>query len=564
MSRVELRVFGRSACRGGVAEIVLASSSAIAADGTASPEPGSAKRSSQLVVFWCATAALYLTLIWLYGRSVTFPALSLGDETRLSEVGALPFFDALLHAGSSPLRPGDNAWFWLLAHSDRLVAGRAALLGMFLLTTAFVQYYASERGESWIAGVCSAWCFALNPTTASVVCWLSGAHVALCALGVLTYVECSQRLLNRSPTEPTRALDWAGALGGLSFALAFYELAVLAPLLVVLDWALLKPRAAASTLQRLLVASGLCVAAFVALQLASGARADGWFGDSPALRAASAPRYYLENFMLWMWPWGRLGVGIPDAPSAPAIANTLCAALVLTTWTMLWKLRRWDPVSAFGFAWFILFLIPAFALPEPIAPYHLYLPMLGFVFAGARVTLWVLERASTSIRRPRLRLGFDVLVSVFFLWTFAPLVDETMRTLEAWGDEEQLYLLTLQNYPNHIQALARLSLWLAAKPPAVKTPAQSSWEQFVDESLMRPLREPPAALIAQGRQLAEQRRDAESGSAFARALAAGARGDERLAAGSGLARALSRLNQPASAAAWSARLQSEYPTPTLP
>lgn len=512
------------------------------------------------LALWGCTLTLYLALLWLYWPSLRFAPLALQDQERLAALSSLPLTSALGHVAHGPLRPGENLLLWLIAHSAALMPWRAGLLGTFLLTTGFLQYYASERAGGWLAGIAAAACFGLNPTTSSVVCWLSRAHIVLCALAVLSYVKCGQIVLDRAPGRGAR-LGWAlAALLGLGVALSLYELAVFTPLLLVLYQWLLAPRGAGRAARGLYAGSLALVIAYVCLQLTAANAWRWWDGESGWALLANGTRYAMHNLLLWVWPWGSFGVSIPDVAGDHSVENVVCWVALLGFLAALWQMRKHDPNSVYGFVWSLVFVLPVGTVlhfeGEPVAAHHLLLPMLGFTFAGARVTLWLLEKLSTSIRPRPVRLLVDAVVSILFFWTFAPLVAEAQRAVELWGDEEQLYLDTLQNYPASAVILDRLTQRYLAQTLRTPEPQPEAgaWESLWSALLMRPEREPPASLIRRGRELVGRARYVEGASACALALETPASAEEHQEAARTLVRALRQTDQAASAAALEERL----------
>jgi hypothetical protein len=510
------------------------------------------------------STALLVGMGWLCWPSLSFQRVTLEDRESLNTFASLSLFDALGHVGHACLRPGENALLWLIAHSGSLLPWRALLLGVFLITTAFVEYEARARGGSRVDGFGAAAWFAVNPTTLSVVCSVSTAYVALCALGILVYVECARRAL---ALDARRGLHVVGALAGLVFALAFYELAVFAPLAIIAYQLLLRRGVVGRRGRWLYLGSAVCVISYALLQMSAAGALHFWAHESPSQVIANSMRYCAANFWLWFNPFATFGVLVADAPGSHTIDNLLCWLLNSVGVVVVWRLRRTDPASAFGGVWFLIFMVPANTLlhfeGSPIALQHVYIPMLALALTGVRIATRLLERLSESITHASLRVIVGSVLSLVFLWSVAPLIAECHRAVVRWGDEERLYLCTLQNYPQSAEVLGRLTRdYLAVTPRSSVRPVRSSnaWQGVIDVILLEPPPDVATSLIPQGRALAQRSQYIEAGSTLARALEASATRDEYFEAGVMLVQALSHTEQRASASGLLQRLRREYPT----
>jgi hypothetical protein len=524
--------------------------------------PAPVARTGEWYARWGWTAALYLMLLWLAWPSLSFDALPLADREQLDAFAPLSLLDAIGYVGDTPLRPGENLFLWLVSHAGAQLPWRLGLLVMFLLTTVFIQHDAAARGGSWIVGLGGAACFSINPTTFSVVCSLSAAHVGLCGLGLIAYFGCAWRALDR---DEHRGRYVVGALAGLAFALAFYELAVLAPIVIAAYQRLLSPRGVDRQARRLYLGSAAIVAVFVLLQIGAADVLHLWAGESAAQLLASAGRYASLNFWAWLYPFETFGVLIPDDPGGHAAENIVGWLFVLAEAAVLWKLRRSDPLSTFGGVWGLVFLVPAGALlhfdGSAIAQHHVYITMIGAAYPLIHFATRFLERFAASLERAWVRVVIGTPIVLFLFWSLIPLIAECHQTVKLWGNEEQLYLTTLKNYPDSAEALGRVTRDHLARARASETShAAEPWEGVLDAVLLRPPRDSAATLIRRGHELLQRARYVEAGSAFARALRAGPNPQQELDAGRTLVVALMHTDQRASAGALLARLRREYPT----
>jgi hypothetical protein len=272
----------------------------------------------------------------------------------------------------------------------------------------------------------------------------------------------------------------------------------------------------------------------------------------------------LLNCWAWLNPFDMFGVLIPDGLSGYGVENALCWMLGAIELVVLWKLCRIDPISAFGGIWFVLFLVPAGALMQyegsAIALPRMYIPMLGLAWPGIRLLTRSLEWLHDSISRRWLRVGIMLPLSALLLWSVVPMLAECYHEVRLWGDEEQLYLATLRNYPESPEVLGRVTRnYLAYRDATVERSPSEPWPPWLDTLLMRPARDSAEILIKQGHALVESARYVEAGSAFARALGAGAQGELRLDAGTTLVLALLHTDQRVSAVPLEERLRREYP-----
>lgn len=509
------------------------------------------------------TCVLYAILAWVAWPSLSFQTTVLGDDAWLSSVRQLSLSDAFMHVGANFWRPGESVMFWMMAHSASLAPWRMVMLLVMLLTTAYLQYDAAVRSRSQLDGFGAALAFSLNPTTLTVMCWLSAAYISLSAVGILAYVAFARRALD-SETSPAR--DAALSALALLFALAFYELALFAPLVVLSYQWLFAPRPRRAAMLYVYGGSALCAILYLALQAQLTELPSFWAHDSALGLFVNSMRYVVLNFYLWFNPFETFGALIPDQPVGDALENLACFALIGFGLWLTWFFRERDPVTALSGLWFIIFIAPVGTFlrfeGSPIAEQHMYIPMLGVALGGARLFTRFLENMILRVRNKPMRVVFEMTLSVFLLWSIAPLVAECQRTVAHWSDSRDLYLTTLQNYPKSTGALDGLTQVLAAQPLRLQHAEEErapEWQQLVDAFLLCPRSRPASELLAEGRTLLAEAKYTDASSAYARALATSTTQHEQLDSGKGLVEALAHTALRDRADALRKRLQLDHP-----
>jgi len=300
------------------------------------------------------------------------------------------------------------------------------------------------------------------------------------------------------------------------------------------------------------------------------------------LLSASAPRYFLENTLLWLWPWGRFGVLWVDDPNAHAVANVLCWALLLAALALLWRLRQRDRALAFGLAWFGLLLRPLCNLiplgNTPVAEHYLYLPSIGLALALCRAFTLAVARATAHAAQQRRMCAALALAACLALLAEARVV------AAAFGDDERLYALSHANHPDNVEVLvnlARIQLDRGKVELARRTLDEAARLAPVDHRVLRnryalllrtgqpeaalavtelpPVRDLPEFMIRRGELLLRLGRHAEARAAFELAFERATDRSERLSAGYQLVIALLSEEQLARARPLVERLLTEYP-----
>jgi Tfp pilus assembly protein PilF len=374
--------------------------------------------------FWVVCAIAYSGAALLY-----LPSLNLGPIS-LDDAGSLRFPAALFgHDRFGHWRPIKNALFLVLSrHAEWLPIWRAVLLGIVLGSASLSQALVTQLLGSRTWGLLATLCWLLNPITANVISWLSTANLAICLLGILGFVYFAER-------------SWLVALASLLIALLSHELGFVAPLL----WIALHGR---MPRRRISIASAACISACLILQLwPDTIGATYRTAQHPrALLMLSAPRYLFENLRLWFWLPGRFGVLPTDQPSRHVLASVvswLCLIPALGVW---WRLRGRDRCLEFALLWVAATLVPVINLVPigntPVAMHYLYLPGVGLALALTRLAQ---------------RVEIPIAPAVAIVALIAAWLPEQQRSLHAWQSAESLYVATLHNDPDNVEARVNLA-----------------------------------------------------------------------------------------------------------
>jgi hypothetical protein len=403
-----------------------------------------------------ASALLYAGVALLYLPTVGAALISLDDYGSVREFTGRSWGELWGHDHFGHFRPLKNVLFWWVARatSDGLASVRLAIVALHVVLVAIVQRAVTRDCSPWV-GLSAAALWSVHPSTATVVGWLSAANLASCLFGVLVYLLCAEQAsTGRSPR-----LHGALALLGLGVGLFSHELAFVGPVLLA-AWRSRSTEKQTWTL--VAVGSATLLLVYTTLRWLSQASLPSYRVDAEPRWALllNAPRYLLTNLSLWLWPFDRFGVLLRDTPTEHVVAAVLgWLALALLT-ALCWKLGKRDLSSAFGAVWAMAFLIPVCNfLPfgnTPVAVHYLYLPGVGLALIAAQAT----ARAARSLRAragPRLVLSLRIALPGLTVLTVTALWLDSRRVLQAWSDEERLYELSHDNYPDGVEVMANLS-----------------------------------------------------------------------------------------------------------
>jgi len=416
---------------------------------------GESPAPTQRVSYWLACAAVYVALVALYAPSVHYAPLPLDDQSLLHDVASLPVHQLFGWDHFGHFRPLKNLLFWGIARSDDLTSWRAAFLALLIFTALLVQRFATRVASSRWFGLGVVSCWALHPSTASAVCWLSAVNgvYALCAM--LAYLLLSEQSTAPSLSPGQRRVYRTAATVVLATGLLAHELPLLSPLLLYLLQGLW-PR----TRDRRLYTSSIAVVVVhaVAAVLASGAASSAYRFASETPRwqmSFSAARYAADNTLLWLWPWGRFGVLLGDNPQRHLVASAVWWVALSCAAYALWRRRKRDPLLTFGLVWSAVCLaLVCNVIPlgnTPVAVHYAFVPGVGLAIALSRVLFLLASRFGTgsTLRERGLLAVFIAIVASY--------VRQTSYVIAAWADEEALYTATLDNYPDNVEVLVNLS-----------------------------------------------------------------------------------------------------------
>lgn len=422
---------------------------------TETAKKGESPALSARASYWLGCAAVYIAVVSLYAPSVHYAPLPLDDQSLLQEVASLPLHQLFGWDHFGHFRPLKNLLFWLMARSPDLSAWRATFIVLLVFTALLVQLFATRVGSSRWFGLGVVGCWALHPSTASAVCWLSAVNgvYALCAM--LAYLLLSEQSTAPALSPAQRRAYRTGATVVLATGLLAHELPLLSPLLLY-SLQGLWPR----TRDRRLYTSSIAVVVVyaVAAVLASGAASSAYrfVSETPRwLMSFSAARYAADNALLWLWPWGRFGVLLGDDPQRHLVASAVWWVALSCAAYALWRHRKRDPLLTFGLVWSAASLaLVCNVIPlgnTPVAVHYSFVPGVGFAMVVCRAFSGL---ASRWVLGPTLRERVLLAAFVALLVLFGR---ETSYVVAAWGDEETLYTATLDNYPDNVEVLVNLS-----------------------------------------------------------------------------------------------------------
>ncbi|NQU10956.1 tetratricopeptide repeat protein, partial [bacterium] len=233
-----------------------------------------------------------------------------------------------------------------------------------------------------LAGV--AW-FAWHPLTTESVAWVVGrAEVMAASFGLLSLLACVRARARDEHVGPWTALAWASYAG----ALLCKENAVMVPVLAALvHWRFRPGRARGKRWAILLAGYGLVALAYLAwrqhLFAGVGLQEQAYTGIADtATRLLVASKVLVRYLLLAVVPY-RQSVFHEVRVETTLGVLALVALLGCTVWLVIQ--RRRFPNLLFGWAWFVVALLPVSNLAFPIgtvmAERFLYLPLTGLALA---------------------------------------------------------------------------------------------------------------------------------------------------------------------------------------
>ncbi len=196
---------------------------------------------------------------------------------------------------------------------------------------------------------------------------------------------------------------------------------------------------------------------FLNIPFWKGAQAEP-FSDNLWIRLLTAAKVHWIYLRLLFWPVGlHMDHDVPIAVSWGEPVGLAAMAGILLFLAMGWFLRRRQPLLSFGIFWYFGGLAPVsnfLPLNTAIAEHYLYIPSIGFFIAVAALLIPVFCRGNPPWLPSRRGGGTPPLqwnsgrhrglplLGVFVVLCMMSLT--FLRTLE-WGDEEKLYLSTVNN-----------------------------------------------------------------------------------------------------------------------
>jgi tetratricopeptide (TPR) repeat protein len=537
--------------------------------------------------FWLACAAAYLAIAALYWPTVCLAPISLDDSSQLQQLSQAPFAAVFDYDRFGHLRPIKSALFWVLSrHIEWLAVWRSILLGIVLASAALGQALCApllkSRGWALVAAIC----WVSNPITASVVCWLSTANIAICLLGILGYLYLIERAVTPGAAPRNAAIHSIGAIASLLCASLSYELGVVAPWL----WLVYRRCCASPTANRrrslmLAAASAICIAGWVSLRVTHDLPPIDYrpADHTRAQLVLDAPRHLFENLRLWFWLPGRFGVLLADPPPNPMLAAAFGWLVLVAAFALWWWQRGRDRPLDFALIWCASLLLPLMNLVPigntAVAMHYLYVAGFGLALGVTRIV----QRLTDAFRRRGWRraawLPALALSALLAAW-----LPEQRRTLMAWQTAQTLYSATILNYPGNVEARVNLAaLYLDQKQYVEAGTLLEAASQLAPNDLgvvtnrlkllaetgkaeealallaAHPELKTPAALIERGLLLTRVGRTPEAVEALSRALEIAVQPEDRFAAGYQLAIALVQAQHYAQATLLIDRLLTEFP-----
>ena len=281
-----------------------------------------------------------------------------------------------------------------------------------------------------VAAAVAAGLFAVHPLLSEAVGYVSGRGDVLAATFVLLAL-----LALRTGVRRPRAL--ALGLGLMIVGALTKEVAVVVPVVALAADRLLLDGDAAARRRRLLTWHLPVIGVAGALGLA---RAASFFWIERSLTSGAAwPNFQAQVSIVWRYvalllaPIGQSIVHFVPPAVTPVDACAVAAALaLLAVGVLTWRLRRRQPLIAFGVVWFLTFLAPAaaVALYEPMAERRIYLASAGFFLVVAALAAGLWTRAGRPARVAGVT-AFVVVLAVLGALTLA-------RNL-VWRDAETLW-----------------------------------------------------------------------------------------------------------------------------
>ncbi|MBI1976068.1 MAG: tetratricopeptide repeat protein [Candidatus Omnitrophica bacterium] len=229
---------------------------------------------------------------------------------------------------------------------------------------------------------------------------------------------------------------------------------------------------------------------FLHIPFWKGAQADP-FSDNLWIRLLTAARVHWIYLRLLFWP-----VNLHMDHDVP-IASSWCdplgiAAMIGIAWLIAlgWFLKGRNKIAAFGLFWYLGGLVPVsnfLPLNTAIAEHYLYIPSIGFFIAVVALMIPAFRRGNPPWL-PFVGAGFKPAPTIFHLdrhrglpllgvLILLCLLSLTFLRTREWGDEEKLYLSTVNNTRASFRANNNLGVYYFRKGEIEKA------EEYFNRSL---------------------------------------------------------------------------------
>ena len=409
-----------------------------------------------LVVALGLLAGVILQGSTLWHQPISMDNAELFEDFRSASWNQLFSYDRFSH-----LRPAKNLWFALLArHPDALPLARA-----FVVFACLVSAWLMNRLSRPLwpdlpllpAALSVAWL--VNPTTVSTVAWLATANYVFAGAGTLGFIALAMASMEPGASPPVhQSRAWAATLSLTIGALNHPGALLAGPLLLAYAPCVKALRGQTGPLlRRMALPYVLVVGLVVLLHVRAGAPPGGYpftqLYPGWVLPFSSA-RYLFDNLALWLWPYGRFGVLLWDQPDKSLGLSAACIALLLGAgYYALWR-KRHDRVLRFGVLWTLGFLLPVTNLVPfgntPVALHYPYLAGWGLVIVLGRL-------AQSAVERFRGEGGAARMSAVLVVAALGVWLQPALAAAARWGDEVELFVTTMDNYPDNLRARVNLA-----------------------------------------------------------------------------------------------------------
>jgi len=325
-------------------------------------------------------------------------------------------------------------------HLTTAVLHAIAVVLLFAWTRRIVQDSARDRPAhlcARCAAGAAALLFAVHPAMTQAVGYASGRPEVLCAVWFLA----SLLLLRRYVLVGARAALVFGALAWIA-SLASKEVGAMLPL-VLAAWGWTAGPADGAGRHRLNVVLAWVLA--LAVVAGTGRVLLLWMIENPGdvhvfwSHLLVQPEVAVRYLRLLVMPSHLSVFHVVAAIASPLSLRVLGpVALLAALGVIAWRLRRVEPMAAFGLLWFLLLVVPSGVLfvvniGEPMAEQRIYLAGCGVFMIAGTASAWL--RARTYGRGRRLSFAAPAIVAL----AACALFGATQVRLTAWSSAARLW-----------------------------------------------------------------------------------------------------------------------------